>query len=144
VGGHDGEVPAWTCPECDRQFGRRNQSHECAPGLTLEEYFSTGPEGERPIFEAVRAHLESLGPVHVEAVQVGIFFKRGRTFVELRPKTRWIALSFVLSHRVEHDRIARRMQAGNRTYHVVRLRDPADVDDLVRGWLTESYLEAAP
>ncbi|HEX6568262.1 MAG TPA: hypothetical protein VF015_03825, partial [Acidimicrobiales bacterium] len=52
-------MPAWTCPECRRRFGRRNQSHECAPAMTLDEYFSTGPERERPIFEAVMAHLES-------------------------------------------------------------------------------------
>ncbi|MGZ6979417.1 MAG: DUF5655 domain-containing protein, partial [Acidimicrobiia bacterium] len=70
----------WTCPSCHRQFGRRNQSHECAPAITLEEYFSTGPARERPIFEAVIAHLETVGPVHVEPVSVGIFIKRSRTF----------------------------------------------------------------
>lgn len=47
----------WTCPSCERSFGRRNQSHECAPALTVEEYFATGPEFERPIFEVVREHL---------------------------------------------------------------------------------------
>ena len=54
--------------------------------MTLEEYFSTGPERERPIFEAVRDHPESLGDVRIEAVSVGIFFKRSVTFVELRPE----------------------------------------------------------
>ncbi len=78
-------VVMWICPKCQRQFGRTKQSHECSPAMTLEEYFSTGPERERPIFEVVRAHLESLGPVHIEPVSVGIFFKRNRTFVELRP-----------------------------------------------------------
>jgi hypothetical protein len=63
----------WTCPDCARSFGRGNQSHQFAPALTVEEYFATGPEFERPIFEVVRAHLESLGPVVVEPVQVGVF-----------------------------------------------------------------------
>ena len=53
--------------------------------MTLKEYFSTGPERERPIFEAVLAPSRSLGPVHVEPVSVGIFIKRARSFVELRP-----------------------------------------------------------
>jgi predicted transport protein len=135
----------WTCPSCERTFGRRNQTHECAPAMTLEEYFSTGPERERPIFEAVRDHLESLGDVRIEAVSVGIFFKRSVTFVELRPKDRWVAMSFGLSHEVDHPRIARRMKgSGRRTYFVVNLRAPEDVDDTVRAWLTESYLETAP
>jgi hypothetical protein len=26
-------VAGWTCAQCGRQFGRRNQSHECAPAI---------------------------------------------------------------------------------------------------------------
>jgi hypothetical protein len=39
--------------------------------MGLEEYFTTGPPRERPIFEAVLAHVETLGPVTVEPVSVG-------------------------------------------------------------------------
>ncbi len=111
--------------------------------MSLEEYFSTGPARERPIFEAVMEHLASVGPVHVEPVSVGIFIKRARTFAELRPKTKWVALSFVLSRAVDHPRIARKMKgSGRRTYHVVNLIGPDDVDDDVGAWLTESYLDS--
>jgi hypothetical protein len=138
-----GVVERWVCPSCERQFGRRNQSHECAPAMSLEEYFSTGPEREQPIFEAVLAHLDTVGPVHVEPVSVGIFIKKGRTFAELRPKQKWVALSFVLDRVVDHPKIARKLSSsGRRTYHVVNLRGPDDVDDDVRGWLTESYLDS--
>jgi hypothetical protein len=100
-------MAAWTCPECKRRFGRRNQGHECAPAMTLEQYFSTGPDRERPIFDAVMAHLDSVGPVHVEPVSVGIFLKRSRSFAELRPMVRWVALSFSLPRRLTSSRIAR-------------------------------------
>ena len=133
---------SWACPSCDRRFGRRNQSHECAPAMTLDEYFSTGPERERPIFEAVVAHLRSLGEVHVEPVSVGIFIKRERGFVELRPKVRWVAMSFPLSRRLDHPRIARRIPgSGARTYHVVNLRAADDVDDEVRELLTQAWFD---
>ena len=87
------------------------------------------------------AHLRTLGPVHVEPVSVGIFIKKSGSFIELRPMQKWVALSFVLPRRLQHPKIARKpFTAGNRTYHVVNLRGPEDVDDTVRGWLTESYL----
>jgi hypothetical protein len=105
--------------------------------MTLDEYFSTGPERERLIFEAVMAHLDVLGEVYVEPVSVGIFIKRGRSFVELRPMVRWVAMSFPVSRRIDHPRIARHMGK----YHVVNLRGPEDVDDQVRGWLTEAWAE---
>ena len=134
----------WTCPECRRRFGITRQGHECAPALTLGEYFSTGPPHERPVFDAVHAHLATLGDVYVEPVSVGIFFKWGRTFAQLRPMTRWVALSLVLPRVVGDRRIARKVQSqGRRHHHVVNLRGPDDVDDVVKGWLTEAFDDAA-
>jgi Domain of unknown function (DUF5655) len=109
--------------------------------MSLEEYFLTGPDHERPIFEAVMSHLRTIGPVHVEPVSVGIFLKRARSFAELRPMTRWVALSFSLPHPVEHPRITRKVQLyGGRYFHVANLRGPADFDRRLRDWLTEAYL----
>lgn len=141
--GHDGAMAMWTCPECGRRFGSRGQGHECTPALTVEEYFSTGPPHERPVFAAVHDHVTSLGEVHVEPVSVGVFFKRGRTFAQLRPMTKWVALSFVLPRVVDDRRIARKvLSQGSRHHHVVNLRGPDEVDDRVRAWLTDAYLDA--
>jgi len=97
---------------------------------------------ERQIFEAVRDHLEGLGPVIVEPVGVGILFKHRRTFVELRPKARWVDLSVGLNRRLTDPRITRTTKTATaRTYHGVRLTSAADVDEQVRAWLTESYTE---
>jgi hypothetical protein len=109
--------------------------------MSVEEYFSTGPPHERPIFDAVMAHLATLGPVHVEPVSVGIFLKRSTKFAELRPMVRWVALSFVLPRVMRHPRMARKVySSGHRHHHVVNLRTPEEVDDEVREWLTEAYL----
>ena len=111
--------------------------------MSLDEYFSTGPERERPIYEAVIGHLDTVGPVHVEPVAVGIFLKRAQCFAQLRPMTKWVALSFRLPRAVQSPRMARKVQHwGSAYHHVVNLRGPDDVDDEVREWLTESYLSA--
>jgi hypothetical protein len=111
--------------------------------MSLEEYFSTGPERERPIFTAVMRHLSTVGPVHVEPVSVGIFLKRARGFAELRPRRDWVALSFSLPYRAQHPRIVRKVQAyGNAYFHVVNLRTPDDLDAQILGWLTEAYLQS--
>jgi hypothetical protein len=131
---------AWFCPECGRSFRRPGQQHECAPALSLEEYFSTGPPWERPIFEAVLAHLESLGPMIVEPVSVGIFIKSNGSFVELRPATRWVTLSFPLSRRMSHPRMTRKpIGSGRKIFHFINLSSAAEVDDEVRAWLSESF-----
>ena len=135
----------WTCPACHRTFGRNGQRHDCAPALSIEEYFSTGPAFERPVFEAVLAHVEGLGPCQVEAVSVGIFFKRSRSFAQLRPMQRWVALSFSLPRAVRHPLITRRVVPyGRHFHHVANLRIPDDLDNELREHLTEAYLDAGP
>ena len=137
---------AWTCPECQRPFARRGQSHDCAPGLTLDEYFSTGEPLEREVYDAVIAHLEGVGPQVIEYLSVGIFFKRPRSFAQLRPKRDRkrrlrIELIFMLARRVKHARFAQTWHgSGQRSAYSVNLYSANDVDDEVRDWLTEAYL----
>ncbi|MFN2608881.1 MAG: DUF5655 domain-containing protein [Acidimicrobiales bacterium] len=109
--------------------------------MSMEEYFSTGPAHERPIFEAVMGCLDDVGPVHVELLCVGIYLKRAQTFAQLRPRDRWVGLSFLLDRRVDHERIVRKVVPyGGRFHHVANLRSPGDLDDRLAGWLREAYL----
>jgi hypothetical protein len=134
---------AWTCPRCARRFRRARQSHECAPAMTLEEYLASGPPHERPVVEAVLAHVTELGPVHIEPVSVGIFFKRVGKFAELRPKQRWEALSFSLPRPVRHITIVRKVVPwGGAYYHVANLARPGDYDAELAGYVSEAYLLA--
>jgi hypothetical protein len=108
--------------------------------MSVDDYFRTGPPHERPIFDEVMRHLDTVGPVHVEPVSVGIFLKRARTFAELRPLQHWVALSFSLGRQVHHPTIVRKVVPYHgRHFHVANLASPAELDDDLRGWLTEAY-----
>ena len=89
----------WECPRCDRRFGQANRPHVCAPAMAIDAYFVDAEPGDREIYEAVAEALIDCGPVEIEAVSVGIFFKRSRTFVELRPRKRGMACSMILPAR---------------------------------------------
>lgn len=111
--------------------------------MALDDYFATGPPHERPVFDAVMRHIETLGPVHVEPVSVGIFLKRAGRFAELRPRTRWVALSFSLRRPATHPSIKRKVIPYNgRYWHVANVASPADLDDDLLALLTEAYDDA--
>lgn len=110
--------------------------------MTLEEYFSSGPPHERPIFDAVMKHVNKLGPVHVEPVSVGIFLKNPRCFAQLRPKDKWVAILFSLPRKVTHPTITRKVvQYQGRFHHVANVRSADDVDDQLVAYLSEAYGE---
>lgn len=88
-------------------------------------------------------HLEALGPVHADAVQVGVFLKSDRKLAELRPKTRWLACSVYLPRELDDARVARTLRiSAARVVNEVKLRSVDEVDDQLRAWLTEAFDEA--
>jgi hypothetical protein len=133
-------VARWTCPNCEREFGRTRQSHVCVPGITVEELLSRHPRWVTEIYAAVIDALRAAGPVHEDAVEIGIFLKSDRTIAQFRPQVRSVQLWVFLPDRREDERISRIVLTGaDRYVHLVKLTGPADVDEQVRAWLAESY-----
>ena len=123
----------WTCTQCDREFGRARQSHVCVPGCTVDASFAGRPAGQRAAYDAMLAHLRGQGPVHEDAVQVGVFLLAERKFAEVRPMARALAVWLILPRLPDDPRIARSEPlARGRFAALVKLRGPEDVDDQLR------------
>ncbi|MDX2381600.1 MAG: DUF5655 domain-containing protein [Acidimicrobiia bacterium] len=113
--------------------------------MSIDEYFETGPTHERPVYDALLAHLETLGPVHADVVSVGIFFKNPRKFAELRPMQRWVAISFMLRRRADHRTITKQViDGGARFWHTANVASPDDLDVDLLGLLSEAYDDTGP
>jgi hypothetical protein len=108
--------------------------------MAIDAYFVDAEPVDREIYDAIAEALIECGPVEIEAVSVGIFFKRSRTFVELRPRRRGMACSMILPDALESDRVTRRIQLGPRgVANFVTLVSADDVDEELRGWLAMAY-----
>ncbi|GAA3699004.1 DUF5655 domain-containing protein [Nonomuraea antimicrobica] len=131
----------WACPQCDREFARTRQSHVCVPGCTVEETFAPYPPVYREIYDRL---LDGLGPVHEDAVRVGVFLMSERRFAEIRPKARSLSLALVLARRVAHPLLARAVPmtgptTGGRVVHYFKLTRVEDVDERVLELMAEAY-----
>ncbi len=130
----------WVCPNCDREFASVNQAHVCVPGITVNTLLARHPRWVSEIYGAVIEHLITLGPVHDDAVNVGIFLKSDRKIAEFRPRVRSVLLSLYLPYEVNDARISRTLPAAaDRVVHMINLTGVDQVDDQLRDWLTEAY-----
>jgi hypothetical protein len=126
----------WTCPQCDREFARDRQSHTCVPGCTVEETFAPFPPVYREIYDRL---ISGLGPVHEDAVRVGVFLKSGRKFAEVRPKARSLSLALELPRQVRHPLISRALpMPGGSVWHFFKLTRADDVDEQILDWMAEA------
>lgn len=134
----------WVCPRCDREFGAANQPHVCRPGLDVSTLLARHPPWVGEIYAALKAYVDTLGPVHEDAVEVGIFLKVDRTLAEFRPLVRSVRLWLMLPRAVEHDSIRRvERVAADRYAHVLALTSPDQVDEQLCEWLTQAYDHAS-
>jgi hypothetical protein len=130
----------WTCPRCDREFGRTNQSHTCLPGNTVDATFRGRAPEQPAIYDAIFRYVSSLGEVHVDAVQVGVFLKSDRKFCDLRPKVRWLQCGIYLPYVIDDARIARSFRLSeHRCVSIMKLFTRDDVDEQLCAWLTEAF-----
>jgi len=110
----------------------------------VDDTFAGRPPALRAVYDAILAHLRTLGPVHEDAVGVGVFLKRDRKLAEVRPRSGDVLLGLYLPRPVPDRRFSKVIgPSGPRVVHLLPLRDAADVDDQVRGWLTEAFLHAS-
>jgi hypothetical protein len=96
------------------------------------------------VYDAIFAHVLSLGPVHEDAVGVGVFLKRDRKLAEVRPRSCDVSLALYLPRPVHDPRFSRVLgHDAPRVVHLLLLREAEDVDEQVRDWLTEAFLHAS-
>jgi hypothetical protein len=114
------------------------------PGCSVEESFAGRPVVQREIFDKILSHLRRIGPVHVDAVLVGVFLKNERKFAEVRPMATALSVWLLLPIEIEDPRIQKRGRISEeRIAYFLKLRAVKDVDAEVRRWLSLAYRAAA-
>ena len=124
----------WTCPSCDREFGRARTSHVCVPGTTVESVFAGRPAYMLEVYQTILARLRESGPVHEDAVTVGVFLKARRKIAEVRPMVRGVKLHLFLPRPV-----AGATQVTSESWWLQMTFRSADVDEGVLALLDEAY-----
>ena len=112
----------------------------------LVDFFAGFPDS-RPIFDAVRAALDSLGPVEMRVTRSQIAFRRRVAFAWVWVPDRYLhgghaplVLSVALRRRDGSPRWKETVEpAPGRFMHHLELFALDDIDDDIRGWLAEAW-----
>ena len=124
----------WTCPQCDREFGRAHTGHVCVPGTTVDSVFVGKPPYMRAVYDAIVARLRESGPVHEDAVTVGVFLKAQRKIAEVRPMVKIVKLHLFLPRPYDNAQ-----QVSAATWWLQRSFSTAEVPGDVLDLLDEAY-----
>ncbi len=115
----------------------------------MDDFFADY-QAARPLFAAVQRSIESLGPIDLHVTRSQIAFRRRKPFAwvwvperYLRRKVAPLVLTVGLRRRDASPRWKQIVEpAPGRFTHHLELYAVEDLDDEVRGWLREAWLEA--
>lgn len=115
---------------------------------TPQRLFAPYP-GSLPLYRAVKALVDALGECTVSATKSQVAFRRRRGFAYAWRPGQYVrsdvplVLSVALPQRSASDRFKEVVQlAPGLWMHHLELRDPAQLDDEVRGWLGQAFAAA--
>jgi hypothetical protein len=128
----------WRCPVCGQTFVTRNMPHSCQV-VPLDAFFEGADPELRELFDRFVAAVP--GPVTINATTSRITLQTRMRFAGIdRPRKRHLLANFVLTRRVESERLARVEHVPPYYYvHRLRLYGPEDIDAELQSWLTEAY-----
>ena len=129
----------WECPNCAREFAKRNQWHSCL-AHTVDLHLHGKEPQLRQTYELLIAHLREFGLLRVDAVKSSINLVSKYHFAGIAVRRNYIRLGFLADETIVDERIVRTQQQGpKRVSHWVRLCTPRDVDDRLVRWLKKAY-----
>ena len=118
--------------------------------MTLDEYFE-GAQASRPLFETLRTMLESLGAVELRVTKSQVAFRRRKAFAwawvpgkYLHRKVAPLVLTVALTRQDPSPRWKQVVEPvpGHFTHHL-EVNNAGDIDQEVKNWLQEAWMEAA-
>ncbi len=131
--------PLWQCPECDRRFANRNQSHACARH-DLDHHFDGKPPLVRDIFDGFAAMLERVGPVTIVPEKTRIAFQARMSFAQLTIRREWVTGHLVLARRAEDSLFTKIESFSPRNHaHHFRIERLDQLDDRLAAFAREAY-----
>jgi hypothetical protein len=129
----------WKCPKCGRSFKNTNQRHHCER-TTAAAQLKNQPEVIVEIHDRLLDVVKKIGIFSVSPIKDYIMLKHKSTFLTIKPRKKYLDISFFLPEKTEEFPIfASLQQSKKRVLHAARLEKPADITKAVIQWIKQSY-----
>ena len=131
---------AWACPNCNRQFTRKNQRHACGTGERSDVLRGRPPE-VIALYAALEQFSKSLGPVEFVTRERYVLFRSDKIFADAVILSDAVRLAIHLGRAVEHKLFIKVVADRKQVTHVAKLHGMADVEAM-KPFLREAYQHA--
>lgn len=129
----------WTCPKCNREFLKIDQTHSCEK-YSIEVHFDEKNIELREIYDLLISKLEEIGEIIVDPVKNTIILKNKSAFASVTVLKNSLTVKFLTDGSIDIDPIHKSVRASKtRDCHFVKVHDIKDIDKDLISWLKHAY-----
>jgi predicted transport protein len=127
----------WTCPECKRRFGQKNQRHACGTG-DRAEVLRNRPAHIVDLYVALERFVKSLGAVEFVSRERYVLFRTNRIFADLVVMSNALRIAIHLSRNVKHHLFVKVALDRRQVTHVAKIHNVEGLEAM-KPFLREAY-----
>lgn len=105
----------WKCPKCGHSFKNTNQRHHCER-TTAAAQLKTQPEVIVEIHDRLLDVVKKIGIFSVSPIKDYIMLKHKSTFLTIKPRKKYLDISFFLPEKTEEFPIFASLQQSKNAY----------------------------
>ena len=124
------ETVMWQCPQCQREFNRKNQRHVCGTGDSAD-VLRGRPPALIEVYQAIESVIKQLGDVETVARERYVLFRSRRIFTDLSIMKDAVRVAIHLGRKVDNPMFIKVVDDGKQVTHVAKITNPADVSQLI-------------
>ena len=129
----------WTCPDCDRIFGKAKQPHSCHK-TPLEMHFKNKEKAKELFDFFVKSVNERIGKVRIISIPCCIHLFGKYDFLAILPKRDGLEIRFSLNRQLKDPRMIQSVPVSSKSFkNCLNLRSETEIDDEFFGWVSEAY-----
>lgn len=129
----------WQCPECKREFKKKNQSHSCVV-YPIEKHFKD-KDYSRNLFEKLVKMIQvNIGKIKIESLPCCIHLVSSYTFSGVWLSKDKLKMDFRVDYQIDSERIIKQEKlSANRDLYYVEVKDEEEIDKELLKWIKDSY-----
>lgn len=127
----------WQCPQCEREFTRKNQRHSCG-ACRSSDVLRDRPASVVEVYHAIEAFVNELGKVEIVAKDRYVLFRSLRVFTDLCIMKDVVRLAIHLGRRIENPAFIKVVDDGKQFTHVAKISAVSELNE-IKPLLREAY-----
>lgn len=130
---------SWTCPKCERELVKENQTHYCAK-VSLDSLFEGKAPGLILVFDKLLAEIADWENVTISTSPNCIVFGHHKVFFVIRPMKKELDIQFYSQSIWEEYPVIKSLLYGGKYENHIRISSVDDITPQLFSYIHTSYL----